>query len=156
MNKLGIGFIIVIALVIIGFSFQDMFSPQPQKAEKMQIESINWDAKNQEFIVELSVKSGITKEGENEDFIISTTLSVHDEYGKLLFHGVMVESNPHLEVIDPLDSMILDGSIPWDRNGGKFEGLVDVTVETQILNSARKTVEGPVSYTEFNIDIMKD
>jgi len=114
---------------------QDVYAPPPQKPEKLSIESLSWDGKSQEFLIEYLVQFGIAKAGDNANFRIFTTLTIVDEGNSFTESaGDRIELEPL--ATSPDSPVAIQVHIPFDPIANGVEGPVKVTVQAVILTPA--------------------
>jgi hypothetical protein len=128
---------------------------------KIRIDDLTWDKANQGFVVALSLKFGLATAGERAGFSVATTLNFDaGEHGGITISVPSGEESVHIEPEDATkdsDNFItIDPSfIPWDRNGGTFEGFVEVTVIIELSNpGVYSPIPSPTyrSESEPNVD----
>jgi hypothetical protein len=103
---------------------------------KIKIESVTWDRNTQGFVVALSFKFGLATAGENADFSVMTKISFEAGGIPSTLIGESAVRKAEGATKDSDNMITIDPSfIPWDRNGGKFEGLLDVTATIELINS---------------------
>jgi hypothetical protein len=131
---------LVLMLVLLGLATlvpaSSAAKVQPWPTAPCGIESVTWDKTNQGFVVEISLKFGLATAGEYADFSIVTTLNFDADGNSVTLSA---ESNivKAEDAIKDFDNMIIIDPtfIPWYRNGGEFEGPVEVKAEAHIQNN---------------------
>jgi hypothetical protein len=117
---------------------------------KMQINGLTWDTTNQAFVVEISLKFGLATAGEHADFLVGTTLNFDADGNSVTLSGESVIVKAEGATKDPDNMITIDPSfIPWDRNGGMFEGPVDVEVRVGLAKFTIGFDEKPNSANEI-------
>ena len=124
----------------------------------IRIDAVIWDRDAAEFIVKLSCPFGIATAGEHADFMISTNLKI-DTGGSVISidpkeTGIRKEAG----AVKDADKFIKlePQRIPWDRDGGRVNGIVTLTFSFVLLNpgggnSGGMTEINPPSL-ELNVD----
>lgn len=129
------------------------WAPQPQKPEKLVIDSIKWNSVTQAFEVHLSASYGTATAGGEAGWTTLSTLDVvaHARLGP-------VESAVE-RAGDPVPGervRLRPIVIAWDRNGGRVSGPVDVAVTVELRNPAVKVsvhAEPAATVTGFDAGI---
>jgi hypothetical protein len=129
-----------------------------EETSKIEIEDLTWDRAEQGFVVALSLKFGIATAGEHADFSLGTTLEFDAGGNSVTLSGESAIVKVDGATKDSDNMITIDPTfIPWDRNGGKFEGLVDVSVKVIIEKQTPNDNQGgfePVGRpTNFDIHI---
>jgi len=122
--------------------------PAPEeKAEKLRHDDNGWEKEGQQFIVQMSCKFGIATAGEHADFKVRSILTINaggKEYTETgerniqKVEGASKDADGYIK-IEPLE-------IPWDRDGGIFEGAASVQASASIVGPSGN-VQGDVIVT---------
>ncbi len=129
--------------------------PAPEeKAEKLRYDDNGWEKEGQQFIVQMSCKFGIATAGEHADFKVRSILTINaggKEYTETgerniqKVEGASKDADGYIK-IEPLE-------IPWDRDGGIFEGAASVTASISLVGPSGN-VQGDVIVTPPTIIVM--
>jgi hypothetical protein len=102
---------------------------------KIEIESVSWDKANQGFVVALSLKFGLATAGEHADFSVATSLKFDADGNSVTLSAESTIVKAEDAIKDSENMIQIDPTfIPWDRNGGTYEGPLEVMAEAHIQN----------------------
>lgn len=105
---------------------------------KIEIESVSWDITNQGFVVALSLNFGLATAGEHADFLVAATLNFDADGNSVILSGESAIVKAEGAKKDSDNMITIDPRfIPWDRNSGTFEGLVQGTILFEIFNPGK-------------------
>lgn len=157
----GIWIVPIIASILIlgtlGLT-QDVFAPPSQKAEKIKVDSIDWDTESQSFVLAVQIHHGIAKAVQNNGLTISAELIITDPLSP------DTEEKETYDIdIEPFDLNFNHGdpiefelNLQWDRiiENESFEGEANVSLTMRLISTSDYgTGHSGVIIDDFSVDV---
>jgi hypothetical protein len=136
---------LMIALLGAAAIFLISAAPDNTKPEKIVVGTINWNNTSQSFDVPISLQASLAERAARDGYVITTVMHVADATTGAALADLGPQTDPVvLAGMAPQRGSgmvpLVPQMIPWDRNGGTFEGDVVVSGVTALVRPDGKVV----------------